>query len=106
MDWKEIQETTKALTGIAAQKINTASDLAALHLRLKTMEYRRRTICEEFGREAYLHFTSDSNAGPEIISKYVEAIALTDREIANLKAAIASMQVKKKPDAAKTPKSE
>ena len=88
MDWKEIQETTKALTGIAAQKINTASDLAALHLRLKTMEYRRRTICEE------------------IISKYVEAIALTDREIANLKAAIASMQVKKKPDAAKAPKSE
>ena len=105
MDWKEIQQTTKALTGIAAQKINAASDLAALHLRLKTTEHRRRTLCEEFGREAYLHFTSESNKGPDVISRYVEAIALTDREIANLKAAIAGMQAKKQEPAA-PPKSE
>ena len=36
----------------------------------------------------------------------LEAIALTDREIANLKAAITSIQAPKKPDVAKAPKSE
>ena len=107
MDWKDIQETTRALGSMAAQKINAATDLAALHLQLKTLEYRRRTLCEEFGREAYVHFTSDADQGPDVISRYVRAIALTDREMERLRAAIALMQDKKKADApARTPGAE
>lgn len=94
MDWKEIQENTRALTEMAAQKLNEASDLAALHLRLKTAEYRRRALYEEFGKVAYKHFTTDDN-GAEAIAKYVEAITLLNREIAGLKKAIRTMQEKK-----------
>lgn len=94
MDWKELQDSTKALTEMAAQKINAATDLATLHLRLKTAEYRRRSLYEEFGKTAYLHFTTDDN-GTEAITKYVEAITLMNREISNLKKAIQKMQEKK-----------
>ena len=50
MDWKELQESTKAITGLAAQKINEMSDLASLHLKLKTSEYRLRLLHEELGK--------------------------------------------------------
>lgn len=94
MDWKELQENTKALAGIAAQKLNAASDLAALHLRLKALEARQSALYEEFGKHAYLHFTTDDN-GAESLAKYVEAITLLNREIAELQKVLQSMQAKK-----------
>ncbi len=94
MDWKELQENTKALAGIAAQKLNTVSDLAALHLRLKTLESRQRALYEDFGKHAYLHFTTDDN-GAQTLAKFVEAITLLNREIVGLRKTIQSMQTKK-----------
>jgi hypothetical protein len=61
MDWKELQESTKAITGIAAQKINEMSDLASLHLKLKTSEYRLRVLYEELGKVSFRHFTTDAD---------------------------------------------
>ncbi len=94
MDWKEFQENTKILTGIAAQKINEASDLAALHLRLKTLEHRNRALYEEFGKQSYRHFTTEEG-NVETIAKFVEAITLSNREIRALKREIEARRSKK-----------
>lgn len=91
MDWKEIQEGTKALAGIAAQKINEASDLASLHLKLKTAEYRLRVLHEELGKTAYLHFTTEESR-VEKIKKFVEAITIEQKTIRDLRSAIRSTQ--------------
>lgn len=91
MDWKELQENTKAITDIAAQKINDMSDLASLHLKLKTAEYRLRMLHEELGKTAYRHFTTDDSR-VEQIKKFVEAITVEQKSITNLKKAIRDRQ--------------
>ena len=91
MDWKELQESTKALTGIAAQKINEMSDLASLHLKLKTAEYRLRVLYEELGKTSFQHFTTDDSR-VEQIKKFVEAITVEQKSISDLKDAIRKMQ--------------
>ncbi|MBE6633960.1 MAG: hypothetical protein E7620_06430 [Ruminococcaceae bacterium] len=91
MDWKEFQESTRALTDYAAQKINQVSDMASMHLKLKAMELRLRELYQELGMASYEHFTKD-DSGAEVISKYVEAIALLRRQIAMQKKAIKKAQ--------------
>ena len=91
MDWKELQEGTRALTDYAAQKINQVSDMASMHLKLKTMEYRLRELYEELGRASYQHFTED-DSGVGTITKYVEAITLLRRQIVAQKKAIKKAQ--------------
>ncbi len=91
MDWKELQESTKAISGIAAQKINEMSDLASLHLKLKTSEYRLRVLYEELGKVSYRHFTTDDNR-IEQIKKFVEAITVEQQTIAELRGAIRRSQ--------------
>ncbi len=91
MDWKEIGESTKVITGIAAQKINEMSDLASLHLKLKTAEYRLRVLYEELGKTAYTHFTGDDSR-VEQIKKFVEAIAIEQKSISDLRDAIRRSQ--------------
>jgi hypothetical protein len=93
MDWKEIQEGTKALTDIAAQKINEMSDLASLHLKLKTAEYRLRVLYEELGKTAFEHFTTE-NSRVDRIKKFVEAITVEQKSVSELKLAIRRMQEK------------
>ena len=87
MDWKELQDNTRALTGIAAQKLNEASDYATMLLKLKTAEYRRKSLYEEFGRTAYRYFTTDEE-GAEGLKKYIKAIAVAEREVSALRAQI------------------
>jgi len=94
MDWKDLQENTMTLTGMAAQKLNELSDMASLHFQLKKLELRLRNLYEQFGKAAYLHFTTDDN-GTEAITKYVEAIALTKRDIVSLKKLIKKKQQEK-----------
>jgi hypothetical protein len=84
MDWKELQENTKALTGIAAQKLNEASDYAALLLKLKTAEYRKKSLYEEFGQTAYRYFTTEEESA-EGLKKYIKAISAAEREVLSLK---------------------
>ncbi len=84
MDWKELQENTKALTGIAAQKLNEASDYATLLLKLKTAEYRKKTLYEEFGQTAYRYFTTDEESA-DGLKKYIKAISVAEREVLLLK---------------------
>ena len=91
MDWKELQENTKAITDVAAQKISEMSDLASLHLKLKTAEYRLRVLYEELGKTSYKHFTTEVSR-VEQIKKFVEAIALEKKNITDLKNAIAKKQ--------------
>ena len=91
MDWKELGESTKAITGIAAQKINEMSDLASLHIKLKTAEYRLRVLYEELGKTSYKHFTSDDSR-VEQIKKFVEAITIEQKSIADLRDAIRRSQ--------------
>ena len=95
MDWKELQESTMAITGMAAQKLNEISDIASLHFQLKKLEFRLRSLYEEFGKTAYRHFTTDDN-GTEAITKYVEAIALTKRDIIALRKVIKQKQQERK----------
>ncbi len=91
MDWKELQESTKAIKEIAAQKINEMSDLASLHLKLKTSEYRLRVLYEELGKVAFCHFTTDESR-VEQIKKFVEAIAVEQQTVADLRATIKQAQ--------------
>ena len=91
MDWKELEESTKAITGIAAQKINEISDLASLHLKLKTADYRLRVLYEELGKTSYKHFTSDDSR-VEQIKKFVEAITIEQKSIADLRDTIRRSQ--------------
>ncbi len=95
MDWKELQENAKALGGIAAQKLNEATDTAALHLKLKTAEYRLQTLYAAFGKAAFEHFTTDDGAGTEVITRHVELIALQKREIAQIQAEIRRRRAEK-----------
>lgn len=95
MDWKELQENAKALGGIAAQKLNEATDTAALHLKLKTAEYRLQTLYASFGKAAFEHFTTDDGEGTEVITRYVEAIALQKREISQLQKEIRRRRAEK-----------
>ena len=87
MDWKELQENTRALTGIAAQKLNEASDYAALLLKLKSAEYRVKCLYEEFGKTAYRYFTTDEEDAAGL-KKYIKAIAIAEHEVRDLKGKI------------------
>ncbi len=91
MDWKELQESTKAIKGLAAQKINEMSDLASLHLKLKTSEYRLRVLYEELGKVSYRHFTTDDSR-VEQIKKFVEAITVEQQTVTELRAMIRQSQ--------------
>ena len=91
MDWKELQESTKAIKEIAAQKINEMSDLASLHLKLKTSEYRLRVLYEELGKVAFCHFTTDDSR-VEQIKKFVEAIAVEQQTVTDLRTMIKQTQ--------------
>ena len=91
MDWKELQDNTRALTDFAAQKINEVSDMASMHLKLKTMEYRLRGLYEELGKCSYDHFTKD-DSGVESITRYVEAITILRHRIQAQKKAIKKAQ--------------
>ena len=91
MDWKDLQSSTRALTDFAAQKINIVSDLATLHLRLKTMEFRLRSLYEELGKTTYEHFTADEGDVNDL-TKYIEKIAIVRREITALRKTIRKMQ--------------
>ena len=91
MDWKELQESTKAIKGIAAQKINEMSDLASLHLKLKTSEYRLRVLYEELGKVAFCHFTTDDSRVDQI-KKFVEAIAVEQQTVTDLRKMIRQTQ--------------
>lgn len=92
MDWKEFEETTRALTDAAAQKFNEMTDLTALYIKLKTEERRLRTLYEAFGKATYQHFTTDDGQGAEMIAKYVEAITLSKQQIKQIKQAIQKMR--------------
>ena len=91
MDWKELQESTKAIKGLAAQKINEMSDLASLHLKLKTSEYRLRVLYEELGKVAYRHFTTEDSR-VEQIKKFVEAITVEQQTVTELRQTIRDSQ--------------
>ena len=91
MDWKELQESTKAIKEIASQKINEMSDLASLHFKLKTSEYRLRVLYEELGKVAFCHFTTDDSR-VEQIKKFVEAIAVEQQTVTELRQAIRKSQ--------------
>lgn len=91
MDWKELQENTKVITEYASQKISEMSDLASLHLKLKTCEYRLRLLYEELGKTAYLHFTTEESR-VERIKKFVEAITVEQKNVADLKKIIRQKQ--------------
>ena len=91
MDWKELQENTKAITEIAAQKFNEMSDLASLHLKLKTSEYRLRVLYEELGKVSFRHFTTDDSR-IEQIKKFVEAIAVEQKTASDIRNAIRQTQ--------------
>ena len=100
MDWKEFTDYTKTLTDLAAHKLGEMTDLAALHLNLKTAQSRLTGLYEEFGRVAYRHFTAEDSLTPEI-TELVKQITLVRREIAGLKRAI---QAKKEKGEQKAPK--
>ena len=91
MDWKEIQEGTKALTDMAAQKFSEVSDMASLHLKLKTAEYRLRVLYEELGKVSFRHFTTDADQ-VEKITKFVEAITVEQKTVLELREAIRKAQ--------------
>lgn len=91
MDWKELQESTKAITELAAQKLNEMSDLASLHLKVKTSEHRLRILYEELGKISYKHFTTEEDQ-IEKIRKFVEAIAIEQKSISDLRDTIQLMQ--------------
>jgi FtsZ-binding cell division protein ZapB len=106
MDWKEFTDYTKTLTDMAAHKLGEMTDLAALHLNLKTAQSRLKTLYEDFGRVSYRHFTSEDSLTDEI-TEAVKQITLLRREIATLKRAIQtkkeSMAQEKSPKADGTP---
>ena len=91
MDWKELQESTKVITELAAQKLNEMSDLASLHLKVKTSEHRLRILYEELGKISYKHFTTDEDQ-IEKIRKFVEAIAIEQKNISDLHNTLQLMQ--------------
>lgn len=93
MTWEEFRENAKAISGIAAQKISEATDLAALRVRLATVEYQLKNEYAAFGKLSYLHFTSDAST-PEELARHVEAIALLQKEAEALRAAIAKQRGK------------
>ena len=84
MDWKELQE-------IATQKFNEMSDLASLHLKLKTSEYRLRVLYEELGKVSFHHFTTEDDR-IEQIKKFVEAITVEQKTVADLRQLIRQSQ--------------
>lgn len=84
MDWKELQE-------IAAHKFNEMSDLASLHLKLKTSEYRLRVLYEELGKVSFHHFTTEDDR-IEQIKKFVEAITVEQKTVADLRQLIRQSQ--------------
>ena len=77
MDWKELQE-------MATQKWSEMSDLASLHLKLKTSEYRLRVLYEELGKVSFHHFTTEDSR-VEQIQKFVEAITVEQKTISDLR---------------------
>ncbi len=93
MDWKEFTEYTKTLTDMAAQKLGEMTDLAALHLNLKTAQSRLDSLYEEFGKVSYRHFTTEDRLTEEL-TEYVKQITLVRREIADLKRIIRAKKEK------------
>ena len=58
MTWREFQSRTRQLTDVAAEKLNSAADLAVLRLQLRTEKSRLRSAYGEFGEISYLSLLS------------------------------------------------
>ena len=93
MTWEEFRENARAISGIAAQKIGEVTDIAALRVRLTTVEYQLKNEYATFGKLSYQHFTTDAST-PEELARHVEAIALLQKEAEALRAAIAKAKNK------------
>lgn len=95
MTWREFQERTQKLTGAAAERLNSAADLAVLRLQLRTEKSRLRSAYEEFGEISYLSFLSEDEEGAEALAEYIKAITLIKGRIGELEQQIAALETKK-----------
>lgn len=91
MNWKDLQDRTRSLTDIAADRLGNATDLAVLRLQLRTEKTRLRAAYEEFGEIAYLSFTSDDEDGAEVLAEYIKAITLIREQIETLEGRVREM---------------
>lgn len=84
MTWEEFRETARALGAAAAQKVSDLTDVAAVRVRLATVEARLRSAYASFGKAAYDHFTADGST-PEELAEQVKGIALLEAEADSLR---------------------
>ncbi len=87
MTWDEFRQQARAVAGMAAEKISDATDLAAMRVRLATVEYQLKGAYAAFGKASYEHFTADGSS-PEELAKQVEQITLLRSKADALRAAI------------------
>lgn len=92
MTWREFQSRTRQLTDVAAEKLNSAADLAVLRLQLRTEKSRLRSAYEEFGEISYLSFLSEDEDGAEALAEYMKAITLIKGRIDELEQQIAALE--------------
>ena len=96
MTWDEFRQQARAVANMAAEKINDVTDIAALRVRLATVEYQLKSAYAAFGKASYEHFTSDVSS-PEELAKQIEGITRLKTEADALRAAL-----KKEPDQPET----
>ena len=96
MTWEEFRAQARAVADMAAEKISDATDIAALRVRLATVEYQLKNAYAAFGKASYEHFTADASS-PEELAKQMENITRLKAEADALRAAL-----KKEPEEPKS----
>ncbi len=88
MTWEEFRQQARAVAGMAAEKISDVTDIAALRVRLATVEYQLKSAYAAFGKASYEHFTADDASSPEELAKQIEKITLLRSEADALRDAL------------------
>ena len=92
MTWDEFCVKAKKAVGKTADKINRTADIAALQIKLSTLESKASEAYERLGRVAYAHFSNENADLTEKLSKRMAEVEEALKGVAQMKAKIEQLK--------------
>ena len=96
-DWKKIRKKVGHATNVAIEKTGELADMASLHVKLKTLEAKRKEQYAKLGKLTYRQLKSGESQAEKIAPVVEELDALHDK----ICAVVADIEVAKQQRVAK-----
>ena len=92
MTWDEFCTKAKRTVGKTAEKINRTADIAALQIKLSTLEGKVAEAYERLGKVAYAYLTNENAELTEKLSKRMAEVDEALKNVAQMKEKIEQLK--------------